>query len=108
MSRNRLNPPLVARNGCKLKVLGIARIRGGPGQTEKSDEDQGALYREYLEANCDIPLELKLIAGTGSGERLDREELEQAQAELETGQYDLVIAEDLGRIMRRMHALLFC
>jgi site-specific DNA recombinase len=108
MSRFHFDPPLVSRNGKTLKVLGIARISGGPGQSEKSNEDQGALYNEWLTEHTDVPFNMKIIAGTGSGELLDREEVEQARIELETGQYDVVIAEDLGRIMRRMHAYLFC
>lgn len=108
MSRKHFDPPLVSRSGSRLKVLGIARISGGPGQTEKSNEDQEALYREWLAEHSDIPFDLTMIAGKGSGEWLDREEVERARAELETGQYDLVIAADLGRILRRMHAYLFC
>jgi DNA invertase Pin-like site-specific DNA recombinase len=108
MSKIALNLSLVARDGTALRVLGIARISGGPGQTEKSNEDQEALYAEWIRNRTDLPFTLTVIAGEGSGEWLDREEIEQARKQLETGQYDLVIAEDLGRIMRRMHAFLFC
>ncbi|SRR6266511_2004179 len=54
------------------------------------------------------PFALTMIAGRGSGECLDRQEALQASAEVQTGTYDLVIAEDLGRIFRRIHAQLFC
>ena len=105
---HRIAPPLIARNGKKLICLGIARISGGPHQTEKSLEDQEALYRSWLGSNTDVPFDLKMIAGTGSGEYLDRKEVEEAQRELESGKYDLVILEDIGRFLRRMHAFLFC
>jgi site-specific DNA recombinase len=106
----KLDPPLTARNGHKLQVLFICRVSSpGPGkQDEKSLDDQEADQRGWLAENTELPIGDKVIAGTGSGEYLDREEAERAQAELETGRYDLVLAEDLGRIFRRMQAYLFC
>lgn len=105
-----LNPPLSARDGRRLQVLLICRVSNpGPGrQDEKSLDDQEAEFRKWVEEHTHLPFDVKVIAGTGSGECLDREEVEQAKTELETGKYDLVIAEDLGRIFRRVHALLFC
>jgi DNA invertase Pin-like site-specific DNA recombinase len=103
----RLDPPLTPRRGHALKVLGIARI-----STEHQDvlslEDQEALYRRWLADHTELPFGLTMIAGRGSGECLDRQEALQAWAEAETGAYDLVIAEDLGRIFRRVHAQFFC
>ena len=100
-------PPLAARNGHQLKVLGIARI-----STEHQDllslEDQEALYRRWLAEHTDLDYDLRMVSGCGSGECLDRQEALQATAEVQTGTYDLVIAEDLGRIFRRVHAHLFC
>ena len=49
-----------------------------------------------------------MIAGRGSGEVLDRAEVLRAHDEVESGRYDLVIMEDLGRAMRRAHAQIFC
>jgi DNA invertase Pin-like site-specific DNA recombinase len=102
-----LDPPLVPQNGHCLSVLGIARI-----STEHQDtlslKDQEALYHQWLGQHTDCRFTLKMIAGRGSGECLDRQEALQATAEVETGTYDLVIAEDLGRIFRRVHAQLFC
>ena len=102
-----LQPPLTARNGRQLKVLGIARV-STEHQNALSLDDQGALYRRWLDQHTDLPSQLKLIAGRGSGECLDRKEARQAIDEVETRTYDLVIAEDLGRIFRRVHAQLFC
>src|SRR5262245_13612860 len=102
-----LQPPLAPRNGHPLMVLGIARI-----STEHQDalslKDQEALYHQWLAQHTDCHFKLTMIAGRGSGECLDRQEALQATAEIETGRYDLVIAEDLGRIFRRMQAFIFC
>jgi DNA invertase Pin-like site-specific DNA recombinase len=102
-----LQPPLMARNGHTLKVLGIARI-----STEHQDalslDDQQALYRRWLAEHTDLPFDMRLIAGRGSGECLDRKEALDAVTEVESGVYDLVIAEDLGRIFRRVYAQIFC
>jgi DNA invertase Pin-like site-specific DNA recombinase len=102
-----LQPPLTARNGHTLKVLGIARISTDH-QDALSLDDQLALYRHWLAQHTDLPFELVPITGRGSGECLDREEARQARSEIETGSYDLVLAEDLGRIFRRAHAQIFC
>jgi DNA invertase Pin-like site-specific DNA recombinase len=101
------DPPLLARSGGVLKVLGIARI-----STEHQDRlslaDQEALYRAWLAQHSTLPFDLSMIRGRGSGECLDRAEAFQATAAVETGGFDLVISEDLGRIFRRVHAQLFC
>ena len=48
------------------------------------------------------------IQGQGSGEFLDRRDLAEAEAAVESGNLDLVMVEDLGRICRRNRALDFC
>jgi DNA invertase Pin-like site-specific DNA recombinase len=106
-SAGSLQPPLTPRNGHTLKVLGIARI-STEHQNALSLDDQEALYHRWLEQHASLPFDLIMIASRGSGECLDRHEALQATAEVETGTYDLVIAEDLGRIFRRIHAQLFC
>ncbi|MFO0938372.1 MAG: recombinase family protein [Gemmataceae bacterium] len=95
------------RLGDTLQVLGIARISTDK-QDEKSLADQEALLRNWLIQNAGHKFELQMISGTGSGERLDREESSQATKAVESSRYDLVIMEDLGRASRRIHALLFC
>lgn len=105
--KSTLQPPLAAKNGRVLQVLGIARI-----STEHQDQlslgDQKALLRAWLDRNAGMPYELKMIAGRGSGECIDREEARLASDEVKSGIYDLVVAEDLGRIFRRVYAVLFC
>lgn len=102
-----LQPPLLARNGNTLKVIGIARI-STVHQNALSLEDQEQLYRKWLNQNTDLPYELTMISGRGSGEILDRKEYLLAIDYIETNNYDLVITEDLGRISRRVHSQLFC
>jgi DNA invertase Pin-like site-specific DNA recombinase len=102
-----LQPPLTARNGHTLNVLGIARI-SNEHQDALSLVDQEALYRHWLAQHTPLSFTLTMIAGRGSGECVDRQEVLQAAAEVQTGRYDLVLAEDLGRIFRRAHAQLFC
>lgn len=102
-----LHPPLTPRNGRILEVLGIARISTLK-QDERSLGDQEAMLRRWLTIHYGQPFNLRMIAGQGSGERLDRKESAEAQEAVESGLYDLVMSEDLGRIYRRFHALLFC
>ena len=42
----------------------------------------------------------RVIATKGKGERLDRPELEQIEAMLRTRELDLLVAEDIGRMIR--------
>lgn len=106
MKKFTLNPPLIPKRGRKLVVLVICRI-SKKSQDEKSLADQEALYREWLQANTDCEIEVVVIAGQGGGERLTRKEYEKACDEIESGRFDLVLVEDLGRICRRVHAFLF-
>ena len=102
-----LQPPLLARNGRTLKVLGIARI-STIHQNALSLEDQEQLYRKWLNQNTDLPYDLTMISGRGSGEDLERIDYLEALYAIETRTYDLIVAEDLGRITRRVHSLIFC
>jgi site-specific DNA recombinase len=106
-TRGSLQPPLSPRDGDTIWVLGIARI-SGPNQDVLSLADQEALYRRWLDEHIGPGYHLVMIAGRGSGEILDREESRRARASVESSRFDLVIAEDLGRIFRRVHAQLFC
>ena len=68
-----LEPPLRPRNGQTLIVLGIARISTDK-QDELSLEDQEQLYRTWLKQHTELRYDLKMIAGQGSGECLNRKE----------------------------------
>ena len=104
-----INRPLTAKNGHILKVLFVARVSDpAPGKQDlRSLDDQEAKNLEWLKARTDLPLEIKVVAGPGGGERLDRKEYLQLIELVETGLWDLVICEDLGRIVRRIQAHLF-
>jgi DNA invertase Pin-like site-specific DNA recombinase len=88
-------------------VLGIARI-STIHQNALSLEDQEQLYRKWLNQNTDLPYDLTMISGRGSGEDLGRRGYLEALDAIETCAYDLVVAEDLGRITRRVHSQIFC
>jgi len=102
-----LEPPLVARSGHTLHVLAICRI-STVNQDHRSLADQEASYRAWLDAHTDIPYEMEVVASQGSGEQLDRADYLRAIELVNSGQFDLVISEDLGRICRRVHAYIFC
>lgn len=95
------------RKGTTYQVLVIARI-STENQDLRSNDDQLAYCRRHLEERCHGPTEYYSLHGQGSGEYLDREELTKANELIESGRFDLVICEDLGRIMRRVQAYLFC
>lgn len=105
-----LNPPLVPRNGRTLEVLLACRVSDiKPGkQDERSLDDQEAEHRQWMKEHTDLPFNITVISGTGSGENLQRDEYLELIAKVDTQFYDLVLTEDLGRIVRRIHAHLFC
>lgn len=107
MSIVMLDPPLRPRSGVGLNVLLICRI-SGLSQDEKALCDQEQMYRRWLADRTDLPCQIEVIATRGSGEHLDREEFGRAIERVESGEVDLVLTEDLGRICRRVHAHIFC
>ena len=106
-SPSSLPPPLTARNGRALTGLGSARI-STEHQDALSPQEQEARYRSWPDQRAGPPHQLGMISGRGSGECLERREVRQAEEAVETRSYDLVIAEDLGRIFRRAYAQLCC
>lgn len=102
-----INPPLAAKDGRKLRVLAVCRI-STLNQDERSLDDQEASYRRWLDDATELPYDLTVISSQGSGECIDRESYFEAIEHVESGRFDLVISEDLGRICRRVHAHIFC
>lgn len=104
-----LNPPLTAKNGHTIKVIFAGRVSDpGPGkQSIESLDDQESMHLEWLTANTEMPFEVTVVAGSGSGEVLDRVEYLKLIDLVSTGDYDAVRCEDLGRVVRRIHAHLF-
>jgi site-specific DNA recombinase len=105
-----LQPPLVARNGHTLEVLITCRVSSpGPGKQDiRSNDDQEAMHRKWLSEYTNLPYQVTVLAGSGSGESLERNEYPQLRNHVESNRFDLLLTEDLGRIVRRMHAHLFC
>jgi site-specific DNA recombinase len=93
-----------------LRVLLICRVSSpGEGKQDiRSLDDQEAMLRRWLHEHIEQPVDVTVISGTGSGERLDRQETARAEELVESRKVDLVLAEDLGRIFRRNRALDFC
>ncbi|HCS50896.1 recombinase family protein [uncultured Rubinisphaera sp.] len=103
----RYSSPITPRDGQKLRVIPIARISTLK-QDEKSLDDQLALMKGEVGKQYEGDIEYTNIATQGSGEKLDREELTLLEEYIESNQYDLVIAEDLARICRRIQAVYIC
>lgn len=100
--------PLVPRNGHTLVVGNVARISGCQNQKELSLEDQEDHARQIVVDMYDGPVEYRVIATKGKGERLDRPELEEIEVMLRTGELDLLVVEDIGRLVRGTEAVRLC
>lgn len=107
-----LHPPLARpKDGHVWEVLGVYRVSDPtPGKQDwRSLDDQEAADRKWLDRELGPgAYRLTVVAGSGSGEFLGRAEYQQVLGLVETGRFDLVRCEDLGRVVRRVHAHLFC
>ena len=99
--------PIASRAGGDLRVLTIARI-STVHQDARSLGDQAAFCEKYVRDRYPGGARFDSITGQGSGEILDRRDLAEAEARVESGVYDVVVVEDLGRICRRNRAIDFC
>lgn len=93
-------PPLVPRDGHTLVVGVVARISGCANQKELSLEDQVDHAKQVVAERYDGPVDYRVIATKGKGERLDRPEVAAIEAMLRGGDLDVLVAEDIGRIVR--------
>ncbi len=100
--------PVVPRNGHTLMVGIVARITGCQNQKELSLEDQEDHGKQVVAELYEGPVEYNVIATKGKGEWLERPELDEIEKLLRTGELDLLIAEDLGRIVRGTEAARLC
>lgn len=98
---------ITAPDGRSLRAVYVCRI-STENQSELSLDDQRALLECWLRANYSGPFEAIVIQTQGSGERTDRPELQQLEELVRTRRVDLILCEDLGRIMRRFLAVVFC
>lgn len=102
------NTPIAPRNGHTLVVGIVARISGCANQKELSLKDQEDHAKEIVAATYSGSVEYTVIATKGKGERLDRPELGEVERLLRSRQLDLLICEDLGRLVRGVEASWLC
>ena len=91
------------------RVLIVARVSDPrPGkQDERSVKDQEDRIRSWLAEQMPNGCEIEVFASSGRGEWIDRAEFLELCEKVESGQYNLLVTEDLGRIIRRMQAHIF-
>lgn len=95
------------KDGRTYKGIAVCRISKET-QDEMSLEDQEALYREQIPNYLGNEYQLEVMATQGGGEILERDEFIELSQKVDSGEYDFVICEDLGRIVRRIHAMILC
>lgn len=99
---------LVPRNGHTLVVGIVARISGCATQKEISLDDQVDHGKQEVADLYSGPVEYRVIATKGKGERLDRPELQEIEDMLRSRELDLLVAEDIGRMIRGTEAGRLC
>lgn len=90
---------LVPRNGHTLVVVIVARISGCQNQKELSLNDQVVHSKQEIAERYDGPCEFHIISTKAKGERLDRPELAEVEALIQSGTIDIIIMEDVGRMV---------
>ena len=100
--------PILPRNGHTLIVGIVARISGCQNQKELSLDDQVDHAKQVVAERYGGAVDYRIIATKGKGERLDRPELDEIEKLLRTRQLDLLIAEDIGRMVRGTEAARLC
>jgi hypothetical protein len=100
--------PLLPRNGHTLVVGIIARISGCQNQKELSLEDQVDHAKQVITDLSPGPVDYRIISTKGKGERLDRPELAEVEELLRSRELDILVAEDIGRLVRGTEAARLC
>ncbi len=89
------------RDGKVFRGLIVARISGSQNQKKQSNEDQIQHCKEEVPSYFKgTNVERKIIKSAAKGELLEREEIIEVEKELRTQKHDLMIVEDLGRLLR--------
>ena len=99
--------PIEPKNGVFPVVLNVNRISGCPSQKDASLEDQHDNASETVSEVWDGKIEdveFRVIATKGKGEDRTRPELAEVEAQLRTGKIDLLIFDDIGRLVRGIEA----
>lgn len=104
MSRNSVRE-LMPRNRHTLVVGVVARISGCQNQKEMSLDDQIDHAKEEVIELYKGFVEYRIIATIGKGESLDRPELVDIERMVRTRELDLLIMEDVGRLVRGAEAV---
>lgn len=91
---------IVPRNGHTLVVGIVARISGCAKQKELSLQDQEDHAKEEVAELYGGPVEYRVIATKGKGERLDRPELAEVEEMIRSRELDMLVMEDVGRLVR--------
>jgi site-specific DNA recombinase len=91
---------LVPRNGHTLIVLIVARISGCASQKEVSLEDQIDHGKEEVAELYQGQVKFQTIETKDKGEALDRPELAEVEALIRSKKLDLLVMEDVGRLVR--------
>jgi hypothetical protein len=92
-----------------MLVVGIvARISGCQNQKELSLEDQEDHAKQVVAEHYQGPVAYRVIATKGKGERLDRPELAEVEGLLRSRDLDLLVVEDIGRMVRGTEAVRLC
>jgi len=86
----------------------VARISGGQRQKEASLEDQLDHGKSVVQELYPGPSEFEVLSTTGKGERKDRPELKELDGFIRSRKFDVLVAEDLGRIIRGAEAVKIC
>lgn len=94
------NAGLPPKNGAFYQILVVTRI-STEHQDLRSLSDQETFCRQWITDNLTGPVNVRVLESRDSGELLDRQELRDLEAFLESYVCDLVIVEDAGRICRR-------
>ena len=96
------------RNGTRWVAGIVARISGCANQKEVSLDDQVDHGKEVVAENYAGDVEYRVIKTKGKGERLDRPELEEIEGLLLRRELDVLVVEDLGRLVRGIEAAKLC
>lgn len=89
------------------RVLVVSRI-STRNQDPAALSGQQSVCQTYIERVLRGPFVFQQLSSRGSGEILDRQELFDLELIIENKEVDVIVAEDLGRIMRRMRAFDIC
>ena len=101
----RSDEDLHPRNGHTLVAGIVARISGCAKQKEISLDDQVDHGKEEVVDLYQGPTDYRIVATKGKGESLDRPELAKIEAMIRTRELDLLIMEDVGRLVRGAEAV---